>query len=122
MNKYNQWLELKSEIRKLTEQLHEVESDIYIEARDNNNLNLNGSRTFNEMTDRGYFSVTIKHNETVSVDQEIAQSCPDLFKAKFEFDKRKYSSLNANAKSIVDEAIVIKQGKPTFKIEYKEMV
>jgi hypothetical protein len=113
VNNYEKWLELKSEIRKLTEQLHEVESDIYIEARDGNNLNLNGSKTFND----GEYKITIKHTESYKVDQEKAAAFPGLFKMKYEFDKTMYKTLNGTAKEAVDEAITITPGKPGFTVE-----
>ena len=114
MNNYERWMELKSQVRSLTEQLHEVESDIYIHAREMNQLNLAGSKTFE---DSGY-KIVIKHNEIVKVDQEKAYNFKEYFKVKYEFDKKKYGDVtNKETKEWLNEAITITTGKPSFTVE-----
>ena len=113
MDSYTKWMALKKAIKTMTEELHEVESDIYVAARDAGNLNPNGSKSFKD----GDFKITIKHTETVKVNQDMAATATDLFKIKFDFDKTKYKELNGAQKAFVDECITITPGKPGFTVE-----
>jgi len=113
MDTYEKWLNLKQTIKKLTEELHEVESDIYIDARDANQLNPEGSKTFR---DHGY-KVTIKHNESYKIDQIEAGRCPHLFRVEYKFNKKDYDLLSVQEKAFIDEVLTIVPGKPSFTVE-----
>lgn len=114
MNDFNyvRWVGIKERIRKLTEELHEVEANVWLFAESNGLLNPNGSKTFE---DAGY-KVTITHGETVKVDQSMASVNPELFKIKYDFSKTDYKLLTDSQKAVVDEAITITPSKPNFKV------
>lgn len=113
MSNYERWLEYKETIKGLTEKLHEIESEIWLDAEKNGNLNPRGSKTF----DDGKFKVTINHVESVKVDQKAACMRPDLFRIKYEFDKIQYKNLIDSQRDFVDEAITISMNKPSFRVE-----
>lgn len=116
MNRYEKWLSLKDRIRILTEELHEVESDIWLAAEKDGMLNPNGSKT----SDVGEFKITITHNDSVKVNKELAEKSPHLFRWKAEFNKLDYKLLTDSQRKVVDEAITITPMKPQFKIVKKE--
>jgi hypothetical protein len=110
---YRKFLEIKNQLDELTQQLDVVKREIWSVARYNNNINLKGSKTF----DDDGFKVTITHGETVKVDNKLAALRPDLFKVKYEFDRTQYKNLVTEQRDIVDEAMVITKIKPQFKVE-----
>lgn len=106
-----EWIDLKAQIRDLTEKLHEAEACIYTEFYDS--LNPDGSRTL----ESNGFKVTVTNSVTVKVDQEKAALTPSLFKVKYEFSKKNYGDMTDSEKKIIDDAIEIKNNKPNFKVE-----
>ena len=109
---FKTWLNLKEEIKLLTEELHEVEGAIWLQAQESGNLNLTGSKTFDE----GTFKCTITHGETYKIDQKKAALRPELFRVKYEHNKADYRDLVKSQKDFVDEALTITPSKPSFKI------
>lgn len=99
-------------IKKLTEELHEAEADIYLKAQVMDKINPNGSKSFTD----GEYKVVITHKNTVKVDQVKASKNPELFKVKYDFDKRIYDESVA-WKNIINEAITITPNKPGFSVE-----
>lgn len=112
MNKYSAWLDLKEGIKHLTEKLHEIEAEIWLNAEKNGNLNLKGGKSF----DDGEFKITITHADSVKIDQNRASERPELFRLKYEFNKSEYKNLVSSQKNFVDEAMTITPNKPSFKI------
>ena len=117
MNNLERWLDLKDGIKILTEQLHEIEASIWLDAEKNGNLNLKGGKTYED----GGFKITITHTDSVKVDQSLAGLKPELFRVKYDFNKSEYKNLVKSQKDFVDEAITISSGKPNFKIVKKEV-
>ena len=109
---YVRWVGLKEKIKGLTEELHGVEADLWLQAESMGMLNPNGSKTFE---DAGY-KITITHGETVKVDAQKAAVNPELFRIKYEFSKTDYKLLTDSQRSVVDEAITITPSKPNFKV------
>lgn len=110
---YDKWLNIKEQIKKLTEQLHDIEGSIWLAANELGQINLQGSKTF----ENDGYKITITHTDTVSVNQELAAMNPTLFKIKYEFSKTGYKTLAPAEKAKVDEVITIKPVKPGFKVE-----
>lgn len=110
---YERWLKIQTEIKKLTEEKHDIEGSIWLKANEMGQINLQGSKTF----DVDGFKVTITHKDNVKVDQEIAAEHPYLFKAKYEYSKELLKNMIDGEKAIVNEAITITPAKPGFKIE-----
>lgn len=110
---YDKWIKLKTEIKELTERLHEIEGDIWLKANEMGLLNPNGSKTF----DVDGYKITITHKDNVKVDQAIAADYPYLFKPKYEFSKTMYKTFLDAEKKICDEAITITPAKPSFQVE-----
>jgi len=112
VQEYQQWLALKAKIKTLTEELHDVEASIWLKAQALGQINLAGSKTYED----GDFKITITNAETYKVDQKIAAERPELFRAKYEFNKSEYKNLVKSQKDFVDEAITIVPSKPNFKV------
>lgn len=115
MNLYQKWLQKKEIIKQQTEELHEIEADIWLRAESLGELNPKGGRTFHD----GEFSITINHIESVKVDQKKALIRPDLFKVKYEYSKSDYKTLTDSQKEFVDDCITISMNKPQFKVVVK---
>jgi hypothetical protein len=118
MNKYGAWLDLKEGIKHLTEKLHAIEAEIWLEAEAAGNLNPKGGKTF----EAGEYKVTINHVDSVKVDQKLAAERPELFRLKYEYDKSQYKNLVVSQRSYVDDAITISPNKPSFKVVKVESV
>lgn len=116
MNNYENWLATKEVIKELTEKLHDIEAAIWLEANEAGNVRSNGSKTYE---DNGY-KVTIVHKDNVKVDQVAASKHPELFRVKYDFDKRLYADMPKSMKDLIDEAITITPAKPSFRIEKME--
>lgn len=113
MNSVGKWIELKKQIRSLTELLHETEADIWLTASGAGQVNPNGSKT----SEIDGYKVTITHSNTYKIDQRLAEKSPDLFRVEYKFDKKAYDSYPADIKNVINEALTIVPAKPSFKIE-----
>lgn len=104
----DKWLELKEVERKAKEEREAIEASMYLAV--NTDINETSQATFNYDD----YKLVIKPNWAVKVDQEKAKEFPEYFKTKYEMSYSQY--LKSGGLKIIDDAVEIKQNKPTFTV------
>ena len=105
------WLDLKNQEAVLKEAREKVELEMYEGAQEQ----MKDDKQISIIADE--FKLTIKPNFSVKVDQEMALSCPEHFKTKYELSYSEYKK--SDFKDIVNEIVTINMVKPSFKVEIK---
>jgi hypothetical protein len=113
MNAYQTWLDLKTQQREIEEKLLQAEVEMYSAHIDE--LNAKEKGTIN-ISVPGYRLKVVKR-ENVKVDQKVAAAIGMGFRTKYELDAKAYDALSDEQKHLVNSALTVTPGKPTFTVE-----
>lgn len=107
------WREYKKLENSVTEQRRQVETEMY-------KLMMKQVKFPNEGTTNhveGNLKLKIISKLDYKVDQDAAAAIPHLFKAKYEYSKTMLKNFTDEQVAMVNEAITIKPGRPSFTVE-----
>lgn len=112
MNLLEKWSNKKLELDYLKAELLTIEVDIYKKFK--NDLDFEEG-TFKHEKDG--LKLTVTKKITTKVDQTLAQAHKDLFKVEYKLDKKLFKSLDKEKMDQVEDCLITKPAKPSFKVE-----
>ena len=107
------WKEYKKLENSVNAQRLAVEVEIYKKMMVNTSFPMEGTTNHVE----GSLKLKIVSKLDVKVDQALAATMPDLFKAKYEYSKTLLKTLDDSQVKRMNEAITVKPAKPSFSVE-----
>lgn len=109
------WLVVKEEEIAANAKRFNIECALYKAVMEKVEIKKEGSTNFEE----DGLKLTITSRMDVKVDQEKAAENPELFVTKYEFSKTHNKKLTPEQIDLQGDFVVVKPGKPTFKVEAK---
>lgn len=113
-NLYFRHTSLRDDIAVLNKEKLGIEGEMYVKHMDG--IKAKGLGTYSRNDGDFKFNCTTK--EIVKIDQKLASVNPELFRVKYELDKKLFDALPNAEKVLVMKAMTTTPSKPAFKVEH----